>query len=95
MLRYRASKFDCDTRTLKMKCCPNTPARQVPRDINEYARDVTRRLMRTKAFLRSRDERKRVAKARSICIRTMSCLTKSGRRAFVENCSDILNRAIG
>jgi transposase len=60
MLRYRASKFDCDTCTLKMKCCPNTPARQVPRDINEYARDVARRLMRTKAFLRSRDERKRV-----------------------------------
>ena len=60
MLRYRASKFDCDTCVLKMKCCPNTPARQVPRDINEYARDVARRLMRTKAFLKSRDERKRV-----------------------------------
>jgi transposase len=60
MLRYRASKFDCDTCALKMKCCPNTPARQVPRDINEYARDVARRLMRTKAFLKSRDERKRV-----------------------------------
>ncbi|MBR1280202.1 IS1182 family transposase [Bradyrhizobium sp. AUGA SZCCT0283] len=60
MLRYRASKFDCDTCTLKMKCCPNTPARQVPRDINEYARDVARRLMRTKAFVKSRDERKRV-----------------------------------
>jgi hypothetical protein len=44
----------------KMKCCPNTPARQVPRDINEYSRDVARRLIRTKAFLRSRDERKRV-----------------------------------
>jgi hypothetical protein len=24
----------------KMRCCPNTPARQVPRDVNEYARDV-------------------------------------------------------
>src|SRR5664279_4505677 len=60
MLRYRASKFDCDTCSLKMKCCPNTPARQVPRDINEYARDVARRLMRTKAFMKSRDERKRV-----------------------------------
>jgi transposase len=60
MLRYRASKFDCDTCTLKIKCCPNTPAHQVPRDINEYARDVARRLMRTKAFVKSRDERKRV-----------------------------------
>jgi hypothetical protein len=43
-----------------MQCCPTTPARQVPRDINEYARDVARRTMRTKAFLKSRDERKRV-----------------------------------
>ena len=60
MLRYRASKFDCDVCTHKMQCCPTTPARQVPRDINEYARDVARRTMRTKAFLKSRDERKRV-----------------------------------
>ena len=60
MLRYRASKFDCDVCALKMQCCPNTPARQVPRDIHEHARDVTRRLMRTKAFIKSRDERKRV-----------------------------------
>ena len=60
MLRYRASKFDCDVCALKMQCCPNTPARQVPRDIHEDARDVARRLMRTKAFLKSRDERKRV-----------------------------------
>jgi hypothetical protein len=60
MLRYRASKFDCDTCALKMQCCPNTPARQVPRDLHEYVRDVARRLMRTKAFLKSRDQRKRV-----------------------------------
>ena len=60
MLRYRASKFDCDVCTHKMQCRPTTPARQVPRDINEYARDVARRTMRTKAFLKSRDERKRV-----------------------------------
>src|SRR5271169_3573238 len=33
-----------------------SPTRQVPRDVHEYARDVTRRLMRTKAFLKSRDE---------------------------------------
>lgn len=54
MLRYRASKFDCDG------CCPNMIARQVPRDIHEDARDLARRLMGTKRFLRSRDERKRV-----------------------------------
>jgi transposase len=60
MLRYRASKFDCDVCALKMQCCPNMPARQIPRDIHEHARNVARRLMRTRAFLKSRDERKRV-----------------------------------
>src|SRR4051795_3491595 len=60
MLRYRASKFDCTGCPLKEQCCPNMPARQVPRDLEEDARDVARRLMRTKAFLKSRDERKRV-----------------------------------
>jgi hypothetical protein len=60
LLRYRASKFDCDVCPLKMKCCPNTSARHVPRDLQEEARDVARRLMGTKRFLKSRDERKRV-----------------------------------
>ena len=60
LLRYRASKFDCDVCPFKIKCCPNTFARHVPRDLQEDARDVARRLMRTKAFLKSRDERKRV-----------------------------------
>jgi hypothetical protein len=60
LLRYRASKFDCDVCPLKMKCCPNTSARHVPRDLQEDARDVARRLMGTKRFLKSRDERKRV-----------------------------------
>ena len=43
-----------------MQCCPNGPSRLVSRDVHEYARDVTRRLMRTKAFIKSRDQRKRV-----------------------------------
>src|ERR1700686_3619885 len=60
MLRYRASKFDCDAWALKMQCCPNMAARQVPRDIQEEARDRAGRLMGTKRFLKSRDERKRV-----------------------------------
>jgi hypothetical protein len=59
-LRYRASKFDCEVCALKMQCCPNGPSRQVSRDVHEHARDVTRRLMRTKAFIKSRDQRKRV-----------------------------------
>jgi transposase len=60
MLRYRASKFDCDACALKARCCPNMAARQVPRDVHEDARDRARRLMGTKRFLKSRDERKRV-----------------------------------
>jgi transposase len=59
-LLYRASKLDCDVCALKMQCCPKEPARKIPRDLHEHARDVARRLMRTKAFLKSRDERKRV-----------------------------------
>ncbi len=60
MLRYRASKFDCDVCVLKMRCCPNSPARQVPRDLHEDARDVARRKMKTKAFFKSRNQRKKV-----------------------------------
>ena len=59
-LRYLVSKYDCDVCALKMQCCPKSPSRQIPRDVHEYARDVTRRLMWTKAFLKSRDQRKRV-----------------------------------
>lgn len=59
-LRFRASKYDCTACPMKARCCPNMPARQIPRDIHEDARDVARRKMTTKAFLRSRDERKRV-----------------------------------
>src|ERR1700683_2020439 len=59
-LRYRASKFDCDACAFKMKCCPNTPARQVPRDLHEDARDVARALANTEAFEQSRRERKKV-----------------------------------
>ena len=59
-LRYRASKFDCDACAFKMKCCPHTPARQVPRDLHEDARDVARALANTEAFEQSRRERKKV-----------------------------------
>jgi len=57
---YRASKLDCDVCPLKAKCCPNDLARKIPRDLHEHARDVTRRIMKTQAFIKSRHERKRV-----------------------------------
>jgi hypothetical protein len=39
---------------------PRTPARQVPRDLHEDARDVARTLANIEAFEQSRQERKKV-----------------------------------
>ena len=58
--RYIASTCDCGPCPLKCKCCPNIPARMIPRDINEDARDVARALAGTQAFEQSRRDRKRV-----------------------------------
>ena len=60
MLRYTASTYACGPCPLKSKCCPNTPQRIVPRDVNEDARDHARALMGTPEFVKSRDERKKV-----------------------------------
>jgi transposase len=60
ILRYIASKRNCDACPLKPQCCPKMPFRKVTRDINEDARDVARALMGTPEFDRSRDERKKV-----------------------------------
>jgi len=57
-LLYRASKRDCDVCSLRSRCCTRDEARKIPRDLHEDARDVARRKMKTKAFARSRDERK-------------------------------------
>lgn len=57
---YRASKRDCDGCALKPRCCPNTPARKIPRDVDEDARDVARALANTPAYERSRHRRKKV-----------------------------------
>jgi len=59
-LLYRASKRDCAVCPLRSRCCTSDTARKIPRDLHEDARDVARRKMKTKAFARSRDERKRV-----------------------------------
>ena len=60
VLRYLASKRDCDACPLKPQCCPKMPFRKVTRDINEDARDLARALMGTPEFDRSRDEGKKV-----------------------------------
>jgi len=59
-LLYRASKLDCDRCSLKSRCCPKEPARKIPRNIHEQARDVARSLVGTDAFEQSRHDRKRI-----------------------------------
>src|SRR4029434_7942596 len=60
MMRYRASKLDCGSCSLKPQCCPNAPARKIPRSIHEGARDMARDLSLTDAYVTSRRERKKV-----------------------------------
>jgi hypothetical protein len=59
-IRYFASVLDSRACVQTPKHCPNMVSRRIVRDLDEDARDVARAKMRTKAFLRSRDERKRV-----------------------------------
>jgi transposase len=59
-LRYIASVPDCRSCALKPRCCPNMPSRRIVRYVNEDARDLARRKMKTKAFFRSRNQRKKV-----------------------------------
>jgi transposase len=59
-LLYLASTRDCRGCLFKMKCCPKTPFRRIPRSIYEEARDVVRSLAKTEAFEQSRHDRKRV-----------------------------------
>lgn len=60
VIRYRASRLDCAPCPLKPRCCPNTPARKVPRSIHEGARDLARAIAATDAYATSRRERKKV-----------------------------------
>jgi transposase len=59
-LRYRATKHDCQGCLLKPQCCPNAPARKIPRSIHEGARDMARDIATTDAYVTSRRERKKV-----------------------------------
>lgn len=60
MVRYRASKLDCDACALKPQCCPNAPARKIPRSIQEGARDMARDIAKTEAYVTARHQRKKV-----------------------------------
>jgi transposase len=60
LMRYRASKADCDACALKQRCCPGQPIRKVLRSIHEGARDLARDIALTDAYVISRRERKKV-----------------------------------
>jgi transposase len=60
IIRYRASKKDCDACGLKAKCCPKTPERKIPRSIHEGARDLARDIAKTDAYVASQRQRKKV-----------------------------------
>jgi hypothetical protein len=57
---YFASKKDCSACEHKARCCPNTPARKIPRDVDEDARDVARALATTPEYEVACRRRKKV-----------------------------------
>ena len=59
-LFYRASKFDCTPCALKPRCCPEAPARKVPRSVYEGARQMARDIANSEEGRTSRRERKKV-----------------------------------
>jgi hypothetical protein len=60
MMRYRASKTDCDVCPLKPRCTPKESGRKILRSIHEGARDLARSIARTDAFATSLRQRKKV-----------------------------------
>jgi hypothetical protein len=59
-ISYRASQLDCQACPLKIRCCPNTLFRKVPRSVYEAARDVARQIRKTPEYRQSRKDRKKV-----------------------------------
>jgi hypothetical protein len=59
-IRYAASVLTCRACALKRRCCPNVTSRRIVRYVNEDARDLARRKMKTKAVFKSRNQRKKV-----------------------------------
>jgi len=57
---YTALQRECAGCALKPRCCPNTPARKVPRSIHEGARDMARQIARSWEGPTSRRLRKKV-----------------------------------
>jgi transposase len=60
LMRYRASKKDCDVCALKPRCCPKEPARKILRSIHEGARQMARDITKTDAYVAASYARKKV-----------------------------------
>ena len=60
LMRYRASKKDCETCPFKSRCCPKEPASKVLRSIHEGARDMARDIAKTDAYVTASYARKKV-----------------------------------
>ena len=59
-LLYRSSKRDCGPCPLKPRCCPRSPSRKIPRDVNEAARDYARSLNGSEIYNQSARDRKKI-----------------------------------
>jgi transposase len=57
---YTALQRECAGCALKSRCCPNTPARKIPRSVHEGARDMARQIARSWEGGTSRRLRKKV-----------------------------------
>jgi len=57
---YRSRQSDCAICPLKSSCCPSTPFRKIARSVHEAARDVARRIAKTRLYRQSRKDRKKV-----------------------------------
>ena len=60
LMRYRASKQDCDACALKPGCTPKEPGRKILRSIHKGARDLARDIAKTDAYAVSLRQRKKV-----------------------------------
>jgi transposase len=59
-LLYRASTYDCQACYLKERCCPNAPARKIPRSRFEGARDMAHEIMGSQEGRASKRQRKKI-----------------------------------
>ena len=60
LVRYRASKLDCEACSLKPRCCPQQPQRNIPRSIHEGARQMARDITASEEYGVSAKLRKKV-----------------------------------